>query len=104
VLPHRFNTSPGMHIDVEWKAACAKSYAAHIPQEPGYSDEWDRLRETAKLPPIAYAKAARRVASTLSIRRPSMSTTSKRQPRVSTDSPALGKWCSSPMTRPATVS
>src|SRR5215207_5910583 len=45
-----------------------------------------------------------REASTLSMRRPSRSTTSKRHPSVSTASPAFGRCWSSPITRPATVS
>ena len=44
-----------------------------------------------------------RRASTLSIRRPSRSTTSKHQPSTVTYSPGVGRWPSFSMTRPASV-
>lgn len=62
------------------------------------------VREGSLFHPVARDRAAayraigrwlsgRRVAISLSMRRPSRSTTSKRQPCASTHSPVAGKWC-----------
>ena len=55
-------------------------------------------------PPIRRRVGSARVANTLSIRRPSRSTTSKRQPDTTTASPVLGRRCRvCASTKPATV-
>ena len=64
-------------------------------QDVDFVGAWPRNMSVAYLPHRAARAPGRRVASTLSMRRPSRSTTSKRQPCASTHSPVAGRWCSS---------